>query len=174
MSLIVFLKTTLNKDICSPVKTFIVNPHAAAVLTSQWCFFFILMKGILLLSTLCGLPFYHYSWLSPHIQWTEGGHPGRTGPHVMFAAGVVCRNVPALAQIQLLSMGEPFVKACQCRKAPATHCAQVSTRTGCSRCNSLGMCFKVFKGRKLFKPSFSETLLRASEKWIQNIFLYFH
>lgn len=40
MSLIVFLKTTLNKDICSPVKTFIVNPHAAAVLTSQWCFFF--------------------------------------------------------------------------------------------------------------------------------------
>lgn len=60
-----------------------------------------------------------------HTQWTEAGHPGRTGPPVTYAAVEVCRNVLALAPIPLLSMAEPSVRACRCRRAHATPYVQV-------------------------------------------------
>ena len=56
----------------------------------------------------------------------EAGHRGQTGHPVMYVVAAECRNVLALAQIQLLSMGGPSVRVCQYRRAPATHCAQVS------------------------------------------------
>lgn len=58
----------------------------------------------------------------------EAGHRGRTGPPATYAAVAACRNVLARAPIRPLSTGEPSARACRCRRAPATHCVQVSTR----------------------------------------------
>ncbi len=68
-------------------------------------------------------PFPFILW---HIQWMEAGLRGQTGLPVTYAVVAVCRNVLALAQIRLLSMGEPSVRACRYRRAPATRCVQVS------------------------------------------------